>query len=249
MKKYLKPKYFPVLILALGILGCVCSLWFHADVDQRNLLNPAHPGAIILWGLCIPAVVASVWVSFSLTGKMRYERLFPRSTEGAVGTAIGAVAIAVTGLFELTASKDPITTATGVIGILAGICLLYPAWCRFVGTRPHFLPRCLLIVYLMLHLLCRYRVWSAEPELLRYFFELAATVLLTLACYYRSALEVRACTRRPYVLTTMLGVFFTLAALPGATDKLFLCGLGIWAITDRCNMNLRRQRRKPEAAA
>lgn len=248
MKKFLKPKYLPELTLVLGVLGCFCSLWVHQNVDDRALLNPMHPGAIILWILTALTIAAAVLLTRPLKGKMRYDRIFPKSIVGAVGTAHAGIGIAVTAYGELTAGTDRIVLICGIVGLAAGLCLLYLAWCRFNGTRPHPLVGSVVLVYLMMHMLCRYRVWSAEPELLRFFFPLAATVCLTLAFYHRTAINVGLSQRNQYLLFAMLGAFFALAALPGSTDRLFLGGMYVWAITDRCTLRVRKPRQKQEEA-
>jgi hypothetical protein len=249
MKQYLKPKYLPYAALVLGGLAFLCGVWLYTTgVDQRALLIPGHPGAIGLWVLSAVMVVLSILLTRELSGKMRYERAFPASIPAAVGTALCAAGIAITAFGELTAKTDVVTTVTGAVGLLAAVALGFVAWCRFAQVRPHFLPMCAVVAYLMMHMLCRYRVWSAEPELLRYFFALAGTVLLTLAMYQRLAFAVGLGNRQIYTLLSMVGAFCALAAIPGDGDKWFLVGMAAWAMTDLCNLNLRKRRRKTEAA-
>jgi hypothetical protein len=248
MKNLLKPKYLPELTIGLGVLGCFCSLWLHQNADDRALLNPLHPGAILLWILTALTIAAAVVLSRPPQSKMRYDRIFPKSIFGAVGTVLAGIGIAVTAYGELTAGTDHITTVTGIVGLLAAAGLCYLAWSRFAGIRPHFLGGSVVIVYLMMHMLCRYRVWSAEPELLRFFFPLAATVCLTLAFFHRTAIIVGLSQRNQYLLFAMLGAFFALAAMPGSTDRFFLGGMFVWAVTDRCNLRVRKPRPKQEEA-
>lgn len=249
MKKFLKPKYLPYVTLGLGCLAFLSSFWLlTTGVDDRDLLNPAHPGGVALWVLTALMLAGAVVLSLPLEGKMRYDRAFPRSISAAVGTAVCAVTTTFTAFGELTAKVDAITTASGVVGLLAAVALGYLAWCRFSQIRPHFAALCVALVYLMMHMLCRYRVWSAEPELIRYFFPMAASVLLTLAIFHRLAFAVGMGDRRMYMLFTMLGTFCAMAALPGDGDKLFLAGMAAWAMTDLCSLRLRKARKKPEAA-
>ena len=87
MKKYLKPMYLPYCTLILGALSFLCMYWVHATgVDQRMLLNPAHPGAILTWIFCAAMIAAVIVLTQPLGGKLRYERIFPGSIVGAVGT-------------------------------------------------------------------------------------------------------------------------------------------------------------------
>lgn len=248
MKKVLKPMYLPYCALILGAFGFLCMYWLHATgVDQRALLDPLHPGAILTWLLTVVMLAAAILLTQPLTGKLRYDRIFPDSLIGAAGTAASAVGIAITAWAELNSKVDRIITLSGWAGLLSALCLMYLAWCRYTKIRPQFWARCVVLVYLMLHLLCRYRIWSSEPELLRFFFELAASVCFLLGTYQRLAIEIGAAQRRGYLRFTMPGVFFAMAALPGSSDRVFLVGMAAWAITDLCSLRVRRPRKREDA--
>ena len=248
MKKYLKPMYLPYCTLILGALSFLCMYWLYATgVDQRMLLNPAHPGAILTWIFCAAMIAAVIVPTQPLGGKLRYERIFPGSIVGAVGTAVSAVGIAITACSELAGRNDRIITLAGWLGIIAAASLVYLAWCRYAQIRPLFFARAAVLLYLMLHLLCRYQIWSSEPELLRFFFDLAATICFLLATYQRFAIEVGIAQRRSYLCFSMLGVFFAMAALPGSSDRVFLGCLAVWAMTDLCNLRNPRPRKQEEA--
>ena len=248
MKKFLKPMYLPYFTVILGGLGCVCMHWLHTTgMDQRMLLDPLHPGAILVWIITALMIATAVLLTRPLTGKLRYERIFPRSISGAVGTAVSAVGIAITAWGELNAKTDKIIPLSGWIGLLSALCLLYLAWCRYDQRRPHFSARCVVLVYLMMHMLYRYRVWSSDPELLRFFFDLAATVCFVLAVYQRLAIETGISQRKGYLCFSMLAVFFAMTALPGSSDHVLLATMAVWAITDLCNLRSFRSRKQEGA--
>jgi hypothetical protein len=243
MKKFLKPAFLPYLTLIASVLGGLSMFWLHATgTDDRLLLDPTHPGAIAAWVLTVLMIAGAILLSLPLTGKMRYNRLFPASVPAGIGTFICAAAIGITGFGELTAATDPISTGGGALGLISALCLGYMAWCRLTGRRPHILAASAVVVYLMFHMLCRYRLWSAEPELLRYFFCLAGTVCATLAFYYRTAFITGIVERGKYMIFTSLTAFFTLTALAGSEDRIFLGGMAVWALTDLCSLRLRKPR-------
>lgn len=247
MKKFLKPMYLPYCALILGALGGLCMYWLHTTgVDQRMLLDFFHPGALLTWLFAAVMIAAAILLTQSLTGKLRYERIFPGSITGAIGTVVSAVGIAITAWGELHMGSDRIITLSGWMGLISAVCLVYLAWCRYAQIRPLFWARSVVLLYLMLHLLCCYRIWSAEPELLRFIFDLAATVCFLLASYQRLAIEVDIAQRRGYLCMNMLGVFFAMAALPGSSDRAFLCCMAVWAMTDLCSLRNRRPRKQEE---
>lgn len=247
MKRLLKPMYLPYFSVILGVLGFICMYWVHATgVDQRMLLDSVHPGAILSWVISAVMIAAAVLLSQPLTGQLRYEQIFPGSVIGALGTAVSAVGIGFAAWGELNLKIDHVVTLSGWTGLISAVCLLYLAWCRYAQLRPQFWARSVVLVYLMLHMLCRYRVWSAEPELLRLFFDLAATVCFLLASYQRFAIEVELSQRRSYHCFAMLGAFFALAALLGSSDRVFLGCMAVWALTDQCSLHNRRTRKQEE---
>ena len=247
MKKLIRPVFLPYCAVILGALGFLCMHWVYATgVDGRMLLDPLHPGAILVWVLTALMVAAAVVLTQPLGGKLRYDRLFPGSIPGAIGTAVAAVGIAVTAWGELNLKSDRIVTLAGWMGLLGSVCLVYLAWCRYAKIRPRFWARSVVLAYLMLHMLCRYRVWSSEPELLRLFFDLAATVCFLLGTYQRLAMEVGIAQRRWYPGFTMTGVFFAMTALPGSSDRTFLAGMAVWAVTDLCSLRSRKPRKQED---
>lgn len=247
MKKLLKPMYLPYCAVISGALGCLCMYWLHTTgADQRMLLDPFHPGAILTWVLTAVMIAGAVLLSQPLTGQLRYDRIFPGSVIGALGTAVSAVGIGFTAWGELSLKIDRVVTLSGWMGLISAVCLLYLAWCRYAQIRPQFWARSVVLVYLMLHMLCRYRVWSSDPELLRLFFDLAATVCFLLASYQRFAIEVGLAQRRSYLCFAMLGAFFALVALPGSSDRVFLGCMAVWALTDQCSLHNRRSRKQEE---
>jgi hypothetical protein len=248
MKKLLKPICLPWITAGLGAAAFISAFWLlRTGEDSRMLLNPTHPGAILLWVLSLlMTATALLLVQPLVKGKLRYDRAFPASVSGAVGIGLGGAGMAFTGINLLLSAGDPILVANAVTALLGAASMFYLAFCRFTGSRPHFLALCVVLVFLMLQILCRYRVWSAEPELLRYLFPMAGLMLLSLAMFQRLAFVVGMGNRWLYVLFSMLGSFFALAALPGDNDRWLLAGLCAWALTDHCSLRVRKPRKKPE---
>ncbi len=147
----------------------------------------------------------------------------------------------------LSMKIDRVIILSGWLGLAGALCLMYLAWCRYAKIRPQFWARSVVLLYLMLHMLCRYRVWSAEPELLRFIFDLAATVCFLLSSYQRLTIEVGMAQRRGYLCLNMLGVFFAMTALPGSSDRLFLCCMAVWAMSDLCSLRTRMPRKQEDA--
>ena len=125
-------------------------------------------------------------------------------------------------------------TVTGVFGIAAALCCVVAGIYAIRGYRTHPLFFCPGALFFACFLFCRYQQWSAEPELQRYVFQLAAAVVSMFALYQRSALGVNMGSSRQYVLWSRSAVLLCLAAIPGSQLPLLWLCLAISFALDRC---------------
>lgn len=255
MKKLLKLIAPPWLALGLGVpaMGFMILL-MTTGLDDRNLFIPGHYAGILVW-LLTAAMAVLLGLSLNrLGGRAKYNRMFPASTPAAIGILGAAAACLWSGWQILTDNAGPMEIVSGILGLLSAAALVYLAWCRFRGLRGSFLLWACAAVFLMLRLMFSYRIWSAQPELLRYCFPLLASVCVTLGFYYRTAFGVGLGDRRMYLLFTQMGAFLCLVTLGSGFD-MFYAGMLLWCVGDLTNLRPmktgRRERlpqeKKPEA--
>lgn len=242
MKNLTKFAFPPWLALCLGVPAMLLMLLLHwTGLDDQNLFIPGHYAGILVWLLTAAMAVLLTLRLRLLGGKAKYSRMFPASPVGALGILCAGAGVIRSAWEELTAAVIPFDFVAGGLGLLAGILLVYLAWCRFRGIRGSFLLWAGVTVYLMMRLMFSYRIWSAQPELMRYCFPLLASVCLTLAFYYRTAFAVGMGSRRMYLFFTQMGGFFCLVTLAAGFD-LFYAGMLVWALTDLCSLRPMRTR-------
>lgn len=243
MNKYLKPNLLPVLTLGLGGIGlALCSWLYGAGTDAKGLLDSGHIANYLLWPVCIAAPLLLFWQTRQIRSRGRYGDRFPADRVGAVGYWIGAVGILVTGFADLMKQPDLLGVLSGVLGLLCFPALLLGGWYRLNGSRPSFVIHVVPCLHFTLRLLCQYRLWSADPQLQDYCFQLLAGMGLMLFSYHRAAFDVNMGKYRFYVLTGLLTVFFCCVALPTSTEKLFFSASGIWVATNLGNLSFRENR-------
>ena len=101
--------------------------------------------------------------------------------------------------------------------------------CRLVLAGKKHGTVCL---YLALRMVCRYQLWSADPQLQHYAFYLGAHVAVMLGCYQQTALDAGSGDRRSLWRWCLAAVYLCLTALPGSEDPFFLLCCGIWMFSN-----------------
>ena len=238
MKRSLTNKILPWLAPVLGLLG-MAAMWaqFAFGTDERGLLIPLHPSALAVGLLSVITAAALLLILRKMEDTAGYRRLFPESRLAALGTLCAAIGILATAAESLTAMNEPVRVVSGLLKIVAGVALIYLAWCRWNNTRGSFLAWAAVTAYMLLRIMFEYRSWSTQPELLRFLFPLLASVSMALAMYQRTAFCVKMGSRSRFLFFSQFGAFCCLLALP-ATPAPFYAGMAVWAMTDRCSLKI-----------
>lgn len=237
MNKLLKTANLPWLVLGTAVLGALVRLWLYATgLDEKGLLDPAHIGHILIWLLTLAAVAAILFGTLRLKQAAKYSYNFPPSPIGAAGAAVAAGGMLATGLTQLFSGGDAMIVFTGFTGLICALVLLFLANCRYKGLHPTVLFPGALCVYMILHMVCLYRAWSADPQILDYCFALFASVCLTMACYHSAAFCANSGNRQMHTVFHLLSGFFCIVCLPWSDSPLFYLSMGIWMFTDLCSL-------------
>ena len=248
MEKLLKPANLPLITAATGAVGLLLRLLlFSATVDSSGYLVAGHPAQAILWVLTAAVLLALFLGTRSLQEGNKYSFNFPPSLVGAVGCLLGAASFAITSGVELTVYTDTMTVLTSLLGFASAVCLGFIGYRRWMGKRTNFLLHTAICLYLMMRLVCQYRHWSSDPQMLDYCFQLLATVFLMLAGYHRAAFAVNRGSRHSYVFFHLSAVYFCLVSLIGSESIVFYLGAGAWMLTDLCNLSPMPSSKRGEA--
>jgi len=241
MKKYCKPAYLPLMTVIAGGIGLLLRVWLlTGGVDESGLIKPWYPAEILLWVLTAGVLGVLIWQCRRLTGANRFRYNFPASLPGAVGTWAGAAGIALVSATGLLTGGDSMHMLASLMGLLAVPVLIYLGQCRREGRPASVLFNGYVCIYLLIYLVCQYRKWSSDPQLLNYCFQLLSIVCLTLALYHRAAFDVRMGSRKMLALTHLGCLYFSLIAIPGSANwLLFLC-IALWMYTGLCSLRLVR---------
>lgn len=232
MLKNLKTNIAALITAGMGLLGLgLLALLYATGVDEKGLLVSGHP---LLWVLGLMTVAATALIFLycrASQGSDRFADNFPASLPGAIGSfaaAAGGLVVVLTELGQDTTIPGILCT---VMGFLAVVAFLVTGICRFKGQRPLSLYHGGISLYFALRLVCRYRAWSANPQLTDNLFCILASVCLMLTAYHRAAFDAGVGKRRSFLFFSLLAVLLSVMALPGEDSGwLYLYG-SIWAIT------------------
>lgn len=221
MKQLTKPSVSAAVFALGGVAAMVLRFWLlKSGVDDRGLLVTGHLGYILSYvlGLVLPIAL------FFVLGKGKPALHFAPMPLASVGFFVQAIGFGLAAWTLLSYTTLAMRTVTGIFGIAAALCALVAGIYAIRGYRTHPLFFCPGALFFACFLFCRYQQWSAEPELQRYVFQLAAAVLSMFALYQRSALGVNMGSSRQYLVWSRSAILLCLAAIPGSQlPLLWLC--------------------------
>lgn len=215
----------------LGGLSMVLHQYMMANCfDAKGLLITGNLPGKLLWAVGIGFAAYLWWMLRAIGGNGSYADNFPRCLPSGVlmiaGGAVMALAVPELGL------TAPWQAALGWGSALSMAALgVY----RMQGKKPFFGFAGIICLHDMLMLVNNYRLWSADPQLQDYAYQLLAGVLLMLTAFHRTCCDAGIIQRRKLLFTGLAGVFCCLAALSGEFLRSFYLASGLWAAGCVCS--------------
>lgn len=237
MKKFVNPLNLPLWALLTGGVGLLLRVWLMTSgVDQKGFFITGHMAGILLFLLVIGAMVALFFLTRDLVEASKYEFNFPASDVSGYGAFVAAAGIGIGSFVDIFTAIDALETIAALLGMVAAALLVLTGISRRKGTAPSPLIHIGICLFLMLRLVCYYRHWSSDPQILDYCFQLVATACLMLTTYQRATFDAREGNRRPYAFLNLATIFFSCISLVGWSNILFFLSVIVWQITDLCSL-------------
>ena len=208
-----------------------------AGMDAKGLLVTTHPAHILVFVLTA-LVVGYLFVAVRpLHPVGQYGDLFPKKPLAAAGCVAAAMGVLLVCFQDRSMRRDMVTNVSLLLGVLAAVCLVLIAICRFKGRRPFFGLHCIVTLFMMVHLISQYRLFSSEPQLQIYFFPLLGSVFLMLTAYYSAVLDARKSSRRWFVFCNQSALFFCCVSIRSEIG-LFYLAMAFWMFTGLCSLDV-----------
>lgn len=252
MKRFFNPKNIPLLVLLSSLLALGLRIWTRGSGPDKGGLFPHQPLAwTLLWLLTAAVIVGTVFAVRRLKNPGSYRENYPRSPIAALCAVPAAVSFLVSGYQQLRGSlglalpgTTAVDTVTGILALVAGLCLLLSAVHRFLGRKPFFLINGLVCLYLAVRLFNRCQLWSNEPQMGIVVFPFLASTALMLSAYHRVCFDVDLGKRYLSAFWSLLSVYFCVVAMLSFDQPLFYGLCALWQMADLCS--LRPLKRKPQ---
>lgn len=232
MKTLRKPNRLPRLVWVAGLLGGLLRTGLYRfGVDSRGLLAAKHPLALALWLVTAAALAAAVWSLRKQVGSARYRDTFGPSGLSGAGHMAAGICILLTAWLGSPLLTNYLGTIWKLLGVLSGPCLMAAGICRMKGKQPFFLLHMVPSLFLVFQMIDHYQLWSGNPQVQDYLFDLCGTMALALFSYYSAAFDVDAGNRRMYLLTGMASVYLCTVALSRTRFLFLYAGCILWVLS------------------
>lgn len=200
-------------------------LMYATAVDEKGLLTAWNWPGILL------AVITAAVAALAIIGCRKL-----KDSEGnpvLVNDWIYGCALAlgiVTMLLTETPRGDNLAKIQIWLGWASVPCLLAVTFGLHLKKRPSFLLHAVVCLFFGMHLVDYYRLWSGEPQLMDYVFQLFGCVGLLLTAYQRTSFDVGAGNGRALRITELLAAFACLVGAADSGQALFYLAGGMWCL-------------------
>lgn len=247
MKALSKSKFILFIILIAGVAGMLLrTVLYSAGIDDRGLMDNDHPLHIACLVLSAAVVIYTALSVRKLDGSNAYEDNFPASKHTILSLILLPLWFLAGALTIRDMAFDAIGKVWTALAFASVPCLAYTGYCLVKGRKPLFVFHGIVCVFFVIDLICRSRIWIANPQLPDYTFHLFACVFLTLTAYYRTAFDVGMGSRRPFLFCSLMAIFFCMLSSVGSDSFLFCIGGALWAVSNLYPLEPVRREPEPE---
>lgn len=218
--------------------------------DAKGLLIDGNLPGRLLWVVGIAFAVFLVLMLRTIGGDGGYADNFPRCLlSGSLLLAAGAAMLwAIPDLDLGTGAPMPgavgpallvqriTAAAVQYLPWLAAVSMLVLGLHRMAGRKPLPLFSGVICLFYMLMLVTNYRLWSADPQVHDYAYQLLAEVLLMLCSFHRTCCDAGVIQRKKLIATGLCAAVCCMASLSGGFQWGFFLASGLWAAGCLCNV-------------
>jgi len=212
-------------------------------IDAKGLLMAGNLPGKLLWVVGIGFAVVLLAMLQTIGGDGSYADNFPRCLlSGALMlTAGGVLLVSVPQLGLTPAAAVSVTTVyAALVAKVSDICMAVLPWAagvsmlvlgvyRMAGKKPFCLFGGAVCLFYMLMLVNNYRLWSADPQIHDYAYQLLAGVLLMLCSFHRTCCDAGIIQRKKLVITGLLAAVCCMASISMPFQQQFYLASALWS--------------------
>ncbi len=236
----------PVMIITIILAGLGFFL-------RRSQLQTAFDAIGVIPGSKMPLIWVTILVvllfaaiSFLLRKRKKYQTLSSTRMLPLVGGCLAGVLLAAGSIMSLLSMEQKADLIVGLGGILAALCWVVVSVLRHRGAKAHAALYLLPVLFLVVDLVCQFRLWTRDPVILDYCFDLLALIAAMCALIHLSGYCFDQGGRRITVFYALCGVFFSAVSMAGTpvAELLSYLGVAVWLLVQLWLL-LRPMPRKP----
>lgn len=221
-----------VMTVLFGIAALAMRRALYATaVDVKGLLVRNQPLGIALTVLTLGVLIRIALAVRKKDGDV-CETHPSANLPAALGSVAAAAGILVTAYTGGNPMSSPLENAWYVLGLAAAPCLLLAGVARLFGKQPIFLLHVTVCLFFVVHIVTRYQLWSANPQLQDYVFALLGAMALMFFGFYTAAREAECGNDRMKLGMGLAAIYLCLAELARSSCPALYLGGAIWVLTD-----------------
>lgn len=225
-------------VLLAGFTGFTArAVLYRIGVDGQGLLPRFH----ILHLLCILLTILVAGYLLlrvrKLDGYAGREENFPLNL-WRVAVGLPSFCLLMMHAFALTSDMGNILSLIRVImAFSAGTAVALCGYLPTKNRRPPMLLHGVICLFFVTEMICRYQVWSGNPQLPDYCFHLLACAFLTISAYQRTAFDAGMGNRRAHIFCSLIAIFLCMLSLIGPEQYEFYLGSISWVGASICTLD------------
>lgn len=236
MNRAVSYKFLPWLAGTLGGVAAILRFFLYNPAHSSGLLPHRHPLHSLSLAIAALALITIGYFVRNLAGDGSYEANFPLSRNRAQSSFLAGLVLLPVISRALGHAADPLDWVCAILGYTACGLLLATAYFQLNRKKPHFLLYFGICLFLVCHMVCKYRSWSGNPQVEDYIFSVFACVFLTLFAYQKTVFSADGGKRRMTLFTGLMAMFFCAAALVGPDDGQFYAAGFLWVTGNLCRI-------------
>jgi len=241
-------KFGPLPLLALTLGGSIAGFllrlcMLRTGYDDFGVQITGSWPYVGLWILTALMLLSLGGICRLMGSRDTLEENLTPSLPAAVGGILAGALLFVCCLMGLLKKPDLLDTLVYALGIVASALVAIGGYLRRVG-KANGPAGMVITLFLALFLVGQFRLWSRDPLLGDYCFQLLACVCAMVASYQLTGFPIGHGRRRGCLFWCMAAVYFSCISLADGDNRLFFGAMALWLLTGSCSMSKPSPRRR-----
>ena len=243
-----KQKFGPMPVLALTIVGSIGGFILRKLIlahgyDELGVQITGSLPYVGLWILTFLVLGGLGFFCYGMGTRSSAEENLKPSVMACIGGVVSGLLLSAVNLIAILDHPSTLEAVACYLGLISGIVIAYGGFLRLKGK--HYGPLGMIIpVYLAVWVVTHFTIWSTDPLLGDYCFQLLACIFSMLASMHLAGFPIGRGSRRLSLFYALGAVYFCSISLAQKDEFLFYLAMLLWFFTGLCDLHKPVRRRK-----